>query len=352
MSADDTQLLSPGSRQPRVVLCSSDAFGEPALKALHEAGWLAGLVTQPDRERGRGRRMEPLPIKVLAESMGVPVLTPERIGDPEARVGLELLSPDFLVIAAYAQYLPKSVRDIPRIACLNIHPSELPKYRGSAPVQAALWYGDLETAVAIHYTEKGIDTGDVLAQETLAIDVEATGGSLRKQLADAGAVLLLQVIEGLQRGPIDGLAQDHSQATLTRLLTAADRELPLALPAGQLVNRIRALAPEPGATIPWGDGTLRVLAAAALPSPASGADIGDVIRLSKSRVAITCGEGQLELLVVQPAGRHAMPIASFLNGLRELPMRIESRPGDPRPLAVPIAEVHLLKPVETGGVHG
>jgi len=344
---------SPRTAPPRVVLCSSDAFGEPALVALHETEMLVGLVTQPDRERGRGRRVEALPIKALAESLGIPVLTPEKLADPEARAALAALNPDFLVIAAYAQYLPKSVRDIPHIACLNIHPSLLPLYRGSAPVQAALWYGDAATGVAIHFTEKGIDTGAILAVEKVVIDPDATGGSLRVRLGEIGATLLMQVINGLHRGLVPGVEQDHEQATVTRLLTPDDRELPLELTATELVNRIRALAPDAAAHIPWGFDALRILSATALPVTGDQPPSGIVVRLSKSRLAIACGEGLLEPLEVQPAGGKVMPMASFLNGLRDVwPDWIASRPGDLRPLAVPIAEAHRLKAIESGGVHG
>lgn len=321
--------------------------------ALAEAGWLTALVTQPDRPRGRGRKVEPLPIRVLAESQGIPVLTPEKIATTESREALLALAPEFLVIAAYAHYLPASVRSIPTQACLNIHPSVLPQYRGPAPVQAALWQGDVVTGVAIHYTEKGIDTGDILAVETASIAPDDTGLSLRQRLGELGSRLLMRVIEEIRSGTAYGIPQDHKAATLTRLLTAADRDLPLRLPAAALANRVRALAPDPGALLYWKGEPLRVLATSEISGSAATLTPGMTWSPGKGRLAVQCGEGALELLVVQPAGRGQMPVSSWLNGLRgELPESFELRAGDPRPVVAPIADAALLAAIQPGGVHG
>lgn len=338
---------------PRVILCSSDSFGEPAVQALAEAGWLTALVTQPDRPRGRGRKVEPLPIRVLAESQGIPVLTPDKIATTESREALLALAPEFLVIAAYAHYLPASVRSIPTQACLNIHPSLLPQYRGPAPVQAALWQGDTVTGVAIHYTEKGIDTGDILAVETASIAPDDTGLSLRQRLGELGSRLLIRVIEAIRAGTTHGTPQDHEAATLTRLLTAADRDLPLRLSAAALANRVRALSSDPGALLYWKGEPLRVLTSSVIPSPDAPLVPGLAWAPGKGRLAVRCGEGALELLTVQPTGRGQMPVSSWLNGLRgELPESFELRVGDPRPLIAPIAEAALLAAIQPGGVHG
>jgi len=329
-------------------LCSSDPFGLPALEALAARGWLAGLVTQPDRPRGRGRQPEPLPAKIRAQELNIPIFNPEKISAPKALGDLAALVPDYLVIAAYAQYLPKAVRQIPQVACLNIHPSVLPKYRGPSPVVAALWHGDTETGVAIHYTEKGIDTGDILALERVAIEPGTTGGALRDRLADLGAGLLLRTIEELEAGTASAAPQDHSRATLTRLLSSADRELDFSLPATELAHRILALSPEPGALVEVQGSPLRLLHVLSLMAsdykkldPA--ARPGAIACPGKGRLAVRCGEGWLELLEVQPAGKKPMGVADWLNGLRDrIPEMLLSRPGDPRPLAVPITEAHLL----------
>lgn len=355
--------LGPETASPRVVLCSSDPFGVPAMEALAARGWLAGLVTQPDRPRGRGRQIEPLLIKLRAQELEVPIQQPEKIGPSEAVADLRSLHPDYLVIASYAQYLPKVVREIPRKACLNIHPSLLPQYRGSSPVTAAIWYGDEETGVTIHYTEKGIDTGDLLGTVKHPILPGATGGLLKAELAELGATLLIETIEGLEEGILNRTVQDPTLATMTRLVTAGDRALDFTLPATELDQRIRALSPEPGSLLDVDGTPLKVLLSRALSTEDSStldsdAASGTVMQLGKSRVAIRCGEGWLELLEVQPAGKKPMPVAAWLNGMQgKLPARLESRPGDPRPLAVPIGEAHRLvapvpHPAPGGADHG
>lgn len=332
----------PPARRLRVLLCSSDPFGQPTLTALYQRGWLAGLITQPDRPRGRGQVREPLPLKQNALHWGIPVLTPAKIGSPEAVAALRLLEPEYVVIAAYAQYLPKAVRGVPRQACLNIHPSPLPQYRGPAPIVASLWEGAHQTAVAIHYTERGIDTGDVLAMEPVAIAPDWNHGTLREHLAEVGARLLVQTLFGLESGSLTPVAQEHAQATLTRLLTPADRQLPLATcTATELANRVRALSPEPGALLQIAGEPLIVLAATVPEGPPQPA--GTLWQPSARRLAVATADGWLELLQVIPPGRKAMEVNAWLNGLRSpLPDHADLLTGDPRPLvsAVPQEAAH------------
>jgi methionyl-tRNA formyltransferase len=185
----------------RILFMGSAEFACPAVEALRVSGHdLVACVTQPDRPKGRHLKLTPCPVKALAEARGIPVLTPERVADPHVLASVEALRPDLIVVAAYGQYLPSRLLAMPRLACINIHPSLLPKYRGAAPIQWAVASGDTMTGVSILHVSKKMDSGDLILQASYPIGDEDTAGSLEPKLAEFGAELMLQAIAQVEQG--------------------------------------------------------------------------------------------------------------------------------------------------------
>lgn len=301
--------------RPRVVFMGTPEFAAPSLRLLAESVDLAGVVTQPDRPSGRGRKLTPSPVKVEAEALGLPIHQPERARAKEFVRLLADLAPDVVAVVAYGQILPRAILDIPQHGCLNVHPSLLPKYRGAAPVQWALWNGDAETGVTIMQLDPGEDTGPLVRQQVTPIGPAETAPELMARLADMGAEMLRDVIVGLPAEGLSTTAQDDSAATHAPKLTREMGAVDWTLPAQTIHNRYRACTPWPGARalLPGGD-SLRVKSCAP-----TGRDVGGAagaIVVEDGRMFAQTGQGSLELLRVQPDNRAEMDIAGYLNGLR------------------------------------
>ena len=296
-----------------IVFMGSPDFALPALRALAEHFHVAGVITQPDRPAGRGRQLTPPPVKILAQELELPVIQPKRLGEPEAMQQLRSWAPDLIVVAAFGQILRLELLDLPPHGCLNVHASLLPRWRGAAPIQAALLAGDEQTGVTILKMDPGVDTGPILSQRAGAIYPDDTTGSLAARLAQLGAELLVECLPAFLSGSLTPQPQDESQATYAPMLKKEDGQLDFHQPAEQLARQVRAFNPWPGAYTLWQGQRLKIHHAHAVAAPAPGA--GQTC-IHAGLPAIATSQGLLVLDEVQPAGKKAMPGKVFLQGAR------------------------------------
>lgn len=297
----------------RVVFMGSPEFALPSLRALLDGYDVAGVVTQPDRPAGRGRKLKPPAIKALAEEMGLPIIQPRRLSEPEALEQLSAWQPEVILVAAFGQILKPEVLELPPHGSLNVHASLLPRWRGAAPIQAAILHGDQQTGATIMKLDEGMDTGPILSQRAIPIRPDDTAGSLSPRLAQAGAELLVETLPGYLSGEIVPQPQDEDLASYAPMLKKGQGRLDFAQPAEQLARQVRAYSPWPGSFMEWEGQTLKVHQAHALKGESKGA--GE--RLAYEGLpAVGTAEGLLVLDEVQPAGKKAMPGEVFLRGAR------------------------------------
>jgi len=318
-------------RRLRVVFLGTPELALPVFAALLAAPDLEVVlaVTQPDRPAGRGRRLAPSPIKGLAEGHGVPVFQPERLRGAESFERLRAVDADLFVITAYGQILRQSVLDIPRLGCLNVHPSLLPRHRGPAPIAAAILAGDEETGVTIMLTDRGMDTGPILTQTAVPLRVEETTASLTPQLLALGAELLLRTIPAWAQGQIVPLPQDETVATSSRTFTREDGLIAWEHPARAIARQIRAFNPWPRAYTFLECRRLLLLNAreeTTIPVP-EGAKPGTVVSGPAGALLVVTGDGLLRVQEVQPEGRQAIAAQTYLRGQHALPGRVLGAAG-------------------------
>lgn len=307
------------SVQPlRLVFMGTPAFAVPTLQRLIESGQynIVGVVTQPDAPAGRGGHLAMSPVKRLALQHGLTILQPERLRRPEAVDALRALKPDVQIVAAFGQILPRAVLDIPPLGTLNVHASLLPRWRGAAPITAAILAGDEITGVTIMHLDEGMDTGDILAQSSTPILPEDTTGSLTARLADLGAALLLETLPRWAHGEIQPQPQDDTQATVCRPVRKEDGRIAWQQPAAALARAVRAYSPWPGSFTFWNGKLLKVIAARPLVSDHITAEPGTVISTPEGPAVMT-GDGLLLLLQVQLAGRRVLSGPDFVRGQRD-----------------------------------
>lgn len=298
----------------RVVFMGTPDFAVPSLQALIDGGYdVVGVVTQPDREKGRGKKVQAPPVKELALAQGLLVAQPERIRGKAFRGWLAERAPELVVVTAYGKILPQSVLDAPRYGCLNVHASLLPKYRGAAPIQWALIEGERETGVSIMRMDAGMDTGDVIAMRALAIEEGDTAGSLHDKLARLGAELLREILPGWLEGSRTAVPQDHEGATMAPMLTRAHGALDWSGSAQSINDRIRGVTPWPGARAVFAGRELKLFPGRVLDEPSGAAQPGEIVRADSTLVVAT-GAGLLELLEIQLEGRRRMRVDEFLRG--------------------------------------
>ncbi|WP_376790454.1 methionyl-tRNA formyltransferase [Thermoflexus sp.] len=296
----------------RLVLMGSPAFALPTFQALAEEHEIAAVFTQPDKPAGRGLRPTPSPVKIWAEAQGLPVFQPRSLRrDPEAVARLRDLRPDGIIVVAYGLILPPEVLQLPPYGCLNLHASLLPRYRGPAPIQAAILNGDPETGVTVMLMNEEVDAGPILAMEREPIYPEDTAETLGERLAQRGARLMRETLRRWLAGEIIPQPQDPSQATYCPRITKADGEIDWRRPAVEIERRIRAFTPWPGTYTFWKGRLLKI--GRARVHPDLQAPPGRVIPVDRG-AAVGTGEGALMLLEVQLEGKRMMPIEAFLNG--------------------------------------
>jgi methionyl-tRNA formyltransferase len=241
-----------------IVFMGSPDFALSTLQALHENYPVVGVVTQPDRAAGRGRELKPPPVKKLALELGIPVIQPEKLREPEAMEQLHSWSPDVIVVAAFGQILKQDVLDLPEFGCINVHASLLPRWRGAAPINAAILHGDEETGITIMKMDAGLDTGPILSQRSVRIKPDETAGSLFKTLSQLGADLLLKTLPGYISGEIVPHPQPEGGATYAGMMKKQEGELDFSQPAAELERKVRAFNPWPGTYFDWDGGRLKV----------------------------------------------------------------------------------------------
>ncbi len=304
---------------PRLVFAGTPEFAVPCLGAAVRAGTVVAVYTQPDRPAGRGRALAASPVKQRAEALGLPVIQPATLRDPEARAALRALKPDLMIVVAYGLILPQSVLDIPAHGCWNVHASLLPRWRGAAPIQRAIEAGDAETGVCLMQMEKGLDTGPVLLRQSTPIRPDDTGGTLHDRLSALGAQVLADGL-GLLRAGLRPMAQPQPEAGVTyaHKLEKAEARLDWSLPAVVLARKVRAFSPWPVAEADVAGEHLRIHAAEALADATHSAAPGTVLRAAREGVDVACGDGVLRLRTVQRAGGRALPVADWLNARRDL----------------------------------
>ncbi len=295
---------------PRLVFAGTPEFAARHLEALLDAGLLpVAVYTQPDRPAGRGKKLTPSPVKIVAQRAGIPVLQPGSLKSDEAQAELAALEPDLMIVVAYGLILPQAILDTPRWGCINVHASLLPRWRGAAPIQRAIEAGDEETGITIMQMEAGLDTGPMLASSTLNIEPDMTGGALHDALALAGPPLLLEVLGGMPGCLAAAETQDDSLATYAAKLDKAEAQLDWTRPAGELARNIRAFNPFP---VCWTtlDGE-RIKLWQAQPAEGSGAP-GCILEAGDEGLLVACGEAALLLTVMQLPGGKPLAVAELL----------------------------------------
>ncbi len=298
----------------RIVFMGSPDFALPTLRALVENYRVVGVVTQPDRPAGRGRELQPPPVKKLAQELSLPVMQPQRLKDPQAMEQLKAWAPDLIVVAAFGQILRPDTLDLPQHGCLNVHASLLPRWRGAAPINAAILHGDEQTGVTIMKMDPGLDTGPILSMSEIPIAPNETARSLSPKLAQLGADLLSETLPAYLRGELTPHPQDDARATYAPMLKRADGELDFNEAAEALARRVRAFDPWPGTYLKWGDQRLKVHRTRALSATSPGAG---VFTIQEGFPAVGTSDGLLMLEEVQPSGKRAMPGDIFLRGARD-----------------------------------
>lgn len=306
----------------RIVFFGTPAFSVPFLRALAEADDIEVLaaVSQPDRPAGRGRALSPTPVRAAAETIGIPVIQPTSIKSEETENLLRSFGADAFVVVAYGKLIPKRVLDIPRLGCVNVHPSLLPRHRGPSPIQWAIQEGDAATGISIMLLDEGMDTGPLLACETIGIDDGETYSSLVEKIHGRGPGLLVETMQRYAAGEIVPVPQDHAKATATRLLEREDGRADWTLPMDVIERRARAYRPWPGLWTVWnrnGD-DLRIHILDLVPADFR-ADLppGTVSRRG-GRLFVDAADGTVELRRVQPEGKSPMDASAFLAGYSDI----------------------------------
>ena len=298
----------------RIVFMGSPDFALPLLSALARSYQVVGVVTQPDRASGRGRELKSPPVKTLALELNIPIMQPEKLRLPEPMEQLRAWAPDLIVVAAFGQILKKDVLDLPRYGCINVHASLLPRWRGAAPINAAILAGDEETGVTIMQMDVGLDTGPMLAKKSIRINPDHTAGSVLQALSTLGADLLLETLPEYISGKLTAQPQPAEGATYAPMLKKEDGLLDFTYSAIELERRVRAMNPWPGAWFEWNGNPLKVMRASTV-SVENRLVNGSRFTV-EGRPAVQSAEGALVLEEIQPAGRKIMSGKSFLAGAR------------------------------------
>ena len=300
----------------RVIFMGTPEFSVPTLRALDEHHQVVGVVTQPDRRAGRGRQLVESPVKQVALERDLPLFQPRTLNSPEAVPHLAAWRPHAIVVAAFGQILPVPVLDLPPHGCLNVHASLLPRYRGAAPIAAAILNGETVTGITIMRMDEGLDTGPILAQAECPIAPDDTTGSLTAKLAELGAQLLVETLDGWLVGAVQAQPQDDSRATYCSQMEKKNGLLDWGRSAAYLDRQVRACDPWPGAFTRWQGQRLKILQAKPLPEWQGEGQPGQVVEMGEG-IGVISGQGALELLEVQLAGKKPMPAAVFARGKRD-----------------------------------
>lgn len=308
----------------RLIFAGTPEFAVAALAALIDAKHdIAMVLTQPDRPAGRGLREAPSPVKRLAQQQGIDVFQPITLKPPDNQAKIAAVKADAMVVAAYGLILPQAVLDIPRLGCINIHGSLLPRWRGAAPIHRAIFAGDRETGITIMQMAAGLDTGPTLLCESIPIDAKDTTATLHDQLATLGGKLIVRTLEQLQNGTLPATPQRDEGVTYAAKISKSEARIDWNLPAAEIERQVRAFNPSPIAQTRWRGETLRIwkaeLAGEENRSP------GSIVAVEKDRIVVACGAGTLALTELQRAGGKRLAARAFLQGMS---IQVGERFGD------------------------
>ena len=298
----------------RVVFMGTPDFSVGTLEAIVKAGHdVVGVVTQPDKPKGRGKNMQFTPVKEKALEYNLPVYQPLRAREESFIEQLRGMQPDIIVVVAFGQILPKAILEMPKYGCINVHASLLPKYRGAAPIQWAVIDGEKESGVTIQQMNEGIDTGDILTKTVITLEEKETGGSLFDKLADAGAKLLVETLVAIENGTITRTKQNDAEATHAKKLDKTLGEIDFTKSAEEIERLIRGLNPWPSAYTGLGGKTLKIWDANVVDKEVEGQP-GEIVEITKENIYVKTGKGLLELEEVQLEGKKRMEAGAFLRG--------------------------------------
>jgi methionyl-tRNA formyltransferase len=306
----------PGDARLRTVFMGTPGFAVPSLASLAGLVDVTLVLCNPDRPAGRGRSMASPPVKEEAVRRGIPVFQPEKARHPDAVARIAAEAPDLIVVAAYGHILPKSILDIPRLGCINVHASLLPRYRGAAPINWAVARGETVTGITIMRMDEGMDTGPMLYVREMPIGEDDTAETLFSKLSIVGAEALREALRKLREGTLDGTPQDAALATYAPMLKKEHGRIDWSRPAGEIRNLVRGMTPWPSAFALHAGKTLKVLSSAVAAESAPAGEPGEFVAFGRDGISVACGEGVLRLRIVQPEGGKPMDAWAYAQGRR------------------------------------
>ena len=302
-----------------IVFMGTPDFAVPTLKLLVETfpGEVKKVFTQPDSIAGRGRKLKAPQVKIAAENLGIPVFQPGRLSEASSIQKLEEISPDLIVVVAYAQKVPRKVLDMPPHGCINLHPSLLPKYRGASPIRHTLMNGETITGNTSMYLNEEWDAGDIILQQEVEIKPNETYGELIPRMAKLGAELMVETVKKIKLNNAPRIPQDHSKATFAPAITNEICEIDWNLPTERILNLVRGLSPVPGAYCRYNEKRLKILKGEKIQPAAPLGEPGTIIAADKHQgLIVSGGDGAINIAVLQPEGKKAMTGHQFVNGYR------------------------------------
>lgn len=298
----------------RVIFMGTPDFAVPSLEALLTKHEVVLVVTQPDKPKGRGKKMVPTPVKACALEHGIPVLQPEKVKEPEFVEQLRSYEPDLIAVTAFGQILSEPILEMPKYGCINVHGSLLPKYRGAAPMQWSIIDGEKVTGITTMYMAKGLDSGDMLLKAEVEITDEDTFATIHDKMAVTGANLLLDTLDQLEAGTLERIPQDHDAATYAPMITKETGHIDWSKNRQDIINLIRGLNPVPAAYTIYEEEVLKIFGASLSDVQADSAANGEIVAVVKKGFVVKCGDGCLLITEVQVRGGKRMMTDAYLRG--------------------------------------
>ncbi len=298
----------------RVIFMGTPDFAVETLRKLIEVHEVVGVFTQPDKPKGRGKKLTPPPVKEVAEGYSIPVFQPVKVREPEWVEKIHSLNPDVIVVVAYGQILSQSILDIPRYGCINVHASLLPKYRGAAPINWAIVHGETESGVTTMQMDAGLDTGDMLLKESVEITGDMTAQLLHDRLSAVGAGLLIETLRLAEKNALEPEKQNNDQSSYAPMMSKKVSLIDWTESARQISNKVRGFNPWPVAYTTYMDQTLKIYKSHFRDGNESGKDPGTVVEIAKDSFSVATGEGVLVVEEIQWGSGKRMPVAAFLLG--------------------------------------
>ncbi|GHV38719.1 methionyl-tRNA formyltransferase [Clostridia bacterium] len=298
----------------KIVFFGTPEYSVPSLRELFNTHEVLCVITQPDKPKGRGEKIEASPVKIFAETHNIPVLQPERARNKTFIEQLRAFNADAFIVTAYGQILPQAVLTMPKFGALNAHGSLLPKFRGASPIQHAILNGESVTGVTVMQMGAGVDTGDMLLKKEIAIEPDDNAGTLHAKMAELSAIALIEVLPLVERDSVFPVSQDGAEFTYAPLIKKEDALIDWSKPAEQIVNLVRAMNPWPCAYAAWNGAVLKVWEAKVSDIASENRKAGEVLSANKGGITVACGNGAVTLTEVQASNSKRMSAAAFANG--------------------------------------